>query len=274
MEFNKTTPGNNTQLYTNLYSDYPYYYARPFQAEKDFVAKITQDGEEYINVVATSVPDGVSPIAARALISSDTIRRLYIYSEKALSEEYLQSLDRYYGKTQYDIVYVGQTVANIGLDRVPQENHFRCSETPSVIGQYTEYRYLHDRHIRSRIVYNDQTGDIHRLTLPNQPLLILIMPSNFVRTGTNAGYFRFENNLIFRIHSRCMLTGVLIDNADEACLGSVIHTNDRPLMSVIEAFFGKLNLHKIVSPAEDQIFAYDKYLTCYVGSMGSISLPR
>lgn len=259
------------ELYTNQMNTGQFYYPREFQTDKKSLSRqITLDGNEYINVRITGIPDGVSPLANEAIVSKDCIYRLYIFADQPLNDSFLQTLDKFYGKTAYPLITAELSCGII--DGFPKNNFYMCSGTPSNVTEFAEYRYLQHRHMISNIAFSTDTNSVYRLVLPERPQLVLIMPSNFIKTGLKKGYFRFDNNIIVRIFSKFMLSAVLSDESDTFEM-TVFDVTDEKLRTTVESFFGRLGLHKISTNASDHIYAYDNYLTAIVGNVANIILP-
>lgn len=259
------------KLYRNLANTRQYYYPREFETDNSSLSRqITVDGNEYINVQITGIPDGISPLANEAIVSTECIYRLYIFADQPLNETFLQTLDKFYGKTPYPFI-TADSIYGV-VDGIPKNNFYLCTNTPSNINNFTEYRYLQHRHMISNIVFNIETNSVYRLVLPEHPQLVLIMPSNFVRTGVKKGYFRFDNNLIVQIYSKYILSSTLNDDSDTYEM-TIFDVDDKKLRAVVEGFFGRLGLHKISTTATDHIYAYDNYITAVVGNASNIILP-
>lgn len=181
------------------------------------------------NIAVTGVPDGVSPLANQALIPTGTIRRLYVFSDAELDTKHLEMIDTFYGKQPYpnfkcDILRKASTLSVYPKHNFYMRNNADAELTgllynntmdsgcPTMSCSYIEYRYLQQRHMLANIYFNPYTGSVFRLVLPTRPLLCIIMPQNFIRTGPKQGYFRFENNLIVRVYSRYLLSSEHEDN--------------------------------------------------------------
>lgn len=263
-----------TELYTNLnVSSAAFRYARPFETDVTYDSKqVTLNGIDYANVVITGIPDGVSPDANEAVIKRRTPRRLYILSDRALDLADIEVIDGFYGKRSLPMPSATTVCGRIATTACPRNNFYSVDGTPNVTARLVEYRYVQRRHQPANIAWDSTTGNVYRLVPPsNAAMLVLVMPENFVRTSLKRGYFRLENDLIVRVYSRFVLSAATLEPDNE--LISVINTDDARLMSVIRAFFVRLGMHKIVSTAINQIYAYDRYLTLAVGSISNIVLP-
>lgn len=261
-----------TELYTNLNVNAAYRYARPFETDVTYDSKqLTINGVDYVNVVITGIPDGVSPEANEAVIKRQTPRRLYILSDRPLDHADIEVIDGFYGKRSLPMPD-STTVCGKVVSDCPRNNFYSVEGTPNVAARFVEYRYVQRRHQPANIAWDTTTGNVHRLVLPpNAAMLVLVMPENFVRTSLKRGYFRLDNDLIVRVYSRFVLSAATLEPDNE--LISVINTDDARLMTVVRAFFARLGMHRIVSTAVNQIYAYDRYLTLVVGSISNVALP-
>lgn len=262
--------GDETELYRNVNNDYSYKYARPYKALVEYELKqIMLDGHKFVNIIVSGVPDGVSPDVNEALVKKETLRRLYIFSNSKLNDNDLETIDTFYGKFPYPIFTAGIPCAI--QPNIPNNNFYMCEEQPSTTSRFVEYRYVQKRHEISNIVYNSTNGFIYRFVLPKRPMLVIIMPANFIRTGPKTGYFKFDNNIIIRVYSDYLLSAGIDEINDE--LISVITTEDTRLMECLKGFFSRMGMHIIMSNSLNQLYAYDSYMTLIVGSVANISLP-
>nr|WDA64674.1 GrBNV gp35-like protein [Oryctes rhinoceros nudivirus] len=259
-----------TELYTNLSNTSKYRYPREYATDIAYDQKeLTLDGLTFTNIIITGIPDGVSPIANEALIERNTPRRLYIFSETPLTDQYLNMLDKFYGKVAYKIFTCD--MPNTTLVSYPRNNFYLTNGQPSSISEFVEYRYLTQRHLLTNIAYDISTNFLYKLVLPEKPLLVIIMPKNFIRTGLKSGYFRFDNNIIVRVYSKYILSSELTE--DDTHEVTSFSTDNLKLVSIIEKFFGRLGMHKIVSNSNDQLYGYDKFMTMVVGNVANVVLP-
>lgn len=260
----------STELYTNLANVGQYKYPRQYETSVTMDQKeITLDGTTFTNVTITGIPDGVSPLANEALIEKGAIRRLYIFSDQPLNEQYLTTLDSFYGKIPYKITAC--SMPNTILPSYPRNNFYLTRGPPSSVSEFVEYRYLSQRHLLTNIAFDINSNSVYKLVLPERPQLVIIMPNNFIRTGLKCGYFKFDNNLIVRVYSRYALSSDLMMDDNNEITSFSIH--NLKLKSVIEKLFGRFGMHKIVSNSENHLYGYDKFMTMVVGSVANIVLP-
>lgn len=270
-ELNDIVSGNETNLYTNLNENYPYYYAREFTTDIITTQRqMTLDGVTFATVNIIGIPNDISPIVNEAIVDKNSVRRLYINSNIQLNEEDLSILDEFYGKDPYPIFTVDKPLLSEFYQR-PQNNHYYCEGPPQTTTEFSEYRYVQKRHVFSNIVYDGLNKKIYQLVLPEKPILTLIMPENFIRTGKKEGYFKYENNLIVNVFSKYLLSSALSSN-EPLQLHSLIDTSDKKLMNIVKNLFTVFGFHKIVT-TPNQIYAFDKYLTFVVGSISNIVYP-
>lgn len=337
----------NTELFSNINQLRKFAYPRAFQTDGNQHtenrqlsvsddASATNNGNKtntaVVNITVTGVPDGVSPLANRALIPPNTTRRLYVFSDAELDTEQLDLIDTFYGRRPYpnfrcDMLTKASTLAaypkhnfymrndasEIIFDENVDNNGNRIVTTTAIIdsnsgcptmsSSYIEYRHLQQRHMLANICFNPYIGAVYRLVLPERPMLCIIMPQNFIRTGPKQGFFRFDNNLIVRVYSRFLLTAAQHDatssnDADTDFVApmspeeelqqsqqqhpqlqqpvvevTVFSVDNIKTQRMVRQLFGRFGLHKIDSFNSNHMFAYDKYLTMIVGSIANIELP-
>ena len=261
----------DTELYINLSANSNYKYAREYYTDANSENRqITIDGTNFIPITITGIPDCVSPDANEALIPANQLKRLYIFSNAQLDENTLQSIDSFYSRGKFPIFKCDTPIAL--LSSLPRTNFYMVDDQPTSVSNFTEYRYLLERHIISRIVYNRATNEIYNMVLPERPLLVLIMPSNFIRTGLKQGYFHYDNNIIIRVYSRYLLSSHNYDDNDDGRI-TVISSNNEKLRSVVERAFNRFGIHKIITSNEYQIYGYDRFLTFVVGKISNVVMP-
>lgn len=277
-------------------------YTRLYRTDDSFTAELAnkgeeeedddeeEDGKEQINgknlIVAIGVPDGVSPIVNETRIDPNTTRRLYIFANEHLSEETLETLDKKFGKEFYPIFTITHVYGN-KIDEYPKENFYFCENYPTNIEQFTEYRYLQYVHRKSRIVFEANNKNVYKLVLPYDPLLVIVMPSNFIRTSYKYGYFKYDNGLIINVFSKYFLSSNTA-SSKQFYVGSAntneispqdrlrqieisnVNLNDARLKAIIEKLFLRLGMQNIISTKPDQIYSYNKYITMVVGNTNDI----
>lgn len=266
-------------LFVNYFNKSRYKYARPFVGDGDskiYHGSLTRDGLNLTRVHVLSLPDGVHANMREALVPRDATYRLYIFSDRALGDDQLQSLDNIYGRRPYPLLETVRPVAN--LVTFPKVNFYMTldEERPSVVSSFIEYRYLQQRHEPATIAYVPGTGEAFRLLLPKkQARLVLVMPENFIKTGNRTGYFMFRGNLIVRIYSRFLLSASRNEpenDLDGELVSDVSVGASSRIESIVRAFFARFGLHRVTSLANDQILASDRYVTAIVGSLSNVSL--
>lgn len=273
------------ELFTNSARSSRYVYPRAKTTEHEGQYKrLTIDGNNYLDVWITGVPDGVSPAANEARVKKGEPRRLYVYSDQPLDDSYLETVDSFYGTSSYPMLELTEKCGNLP-NGPPRENNFYVASTgygkeaafvspPRVDANFEEYRYLRKRHQTcTSICYDPVTGDVFRLCLPKRSaMLVLYMPPDFIRTGPKRGYFLFDSlNLIVRVYSKYPLLAntIEVDNnlVSEVSVANIRQTN------LIKNIFVSLGFHNIYTPSSSQIVAKDKYLTAVVGNISDLHLP-
>lgn len=257
-------------------------YARPYTTDLSKQLNFTDDGGlSHINVNVTGIPDGISPLANEAttpIINSQHLKRLYVFSDTQLDDSILSKIDNLYGKNHYPIITAQIPYGRKPLGVYPNTNFYLCHGPPTVVSNFTEYRYVQQRHVPANCALDISTGDLYRLTLPHKVLIVIVMPENFVQTGRRSGYFRFDNNLIVQVISKYPMASSNFSPIEQQRdivpypEVSQISTYDDRLRTMIEQFFTRMGMHKIVlsSESNNQIYAYDKYMTLVAGIVDNI----
>lgn len=256
---------------------YKFIYPRPFEFYDTHHNVTFVSGNDRITITVSGVPDGVSPLATRAIMKKGTISRMHIYSTVPITEEkYMKAVDLQYGKIPYPVLSCSLEL-RLKHKNIPQVNFFTSSTMPpSAVSQFTEYRYLMLRDIPSNIVYDSKSGSVFRLTLPERPFLVIMMPENFIQTAQRQGYFVFENDLIIHVFSRYTLSSKTHRLERKVHVTDLSMINSDRIKTLVNSLFARLGLHKVSFNIVqyNNIFAYDKYITMVVGNIANVIYPR
>lgn len=264
----------NYKLYTSLAPQTRFRYARQFQTDIQTAEtrELTIDNINFITITIIGVPDGIDVRANEAIIRNDTIKRLYILSDIELSENYLSTIDSFYGKIIFPIIECKTLIPLLNFP--PVNNFYACSSVqPNTLSTFVEYRYLQQRHMTADVCVNATYDFISRIVLPKRPLLVIIMPRNFVRTSLKAGYFLFDHNIVIRVYSKYLLACAQDGNEPDFPVITDMNINDRKFMDTVNGFYGRLGFHKIASHTQKHVYAFDKYMTIVTGSIANVSYP-
>lgn len=299
------------ELYCNLTPiGASYAYPRPFAAPAEDERKLITrtDGDGAIDIAVTGVPEGVPPVTNETLVQAGAPRRMYVYTDQPLSMAQLRTIDSFYGKKPYPIAIANVPCAKLPPGKLPRNNFSLILRTnaglndgsmdfyvdedapqpvtaayphqPSSLSGFIEYRYLQSRHVAPSIALHSLDGHVYRMVLPGrQQMIVLVMPENFVATGLKRGFFRFDGGLIAHVFSTYPLAATRrisqedVASGDFVCQISVIDTSDQRLMDVVKGFFASIGMHRILSTTQNQVYAYDRFLTVVVGSTANIVLP-
>jgi hypothetical protein len=277
------------RLYHNPRTNFLYKYPRPYSTKLDGegVAKsVTSDGISYKNVYTVGIPDGVSPLTNIKLIQDDVPRRLVVFSDSPLNENELEVVDDMYKFESYPILYLNVSVNDTRhrFYDIPSINFITTNDndidgygssnsgTPSTLSRYVEYRYMDKRHQPANILFDTFNGNVFRFVPPVRPKLVIVMPANFIRTGTYTGYFLYGDNLIIRVYSKQYVLSSANDGPDPGVYSS-ISTDNAKQMATFRSILAKLGMHRISSLNSDQIYAHDAYMTIVIGNIANINLP-
>lgn len=271
------------ERYKNDYCTARYVYARPYTTSITSSERpLTDDPEPRgrVDVYLVGVPDGVSPRVYETLVPVGNTRRLYLYSQNRLPEDWLSVADASYGERAYPSLCLETPCARDC--RTPQQNFYTTdtsngdggavSRRRQDGGAFVEYRYVEQRHKAANIYYDEFNSNVYRLALPSDSaLLVLIMPRNFVRTGLKQGYFLFDDiDLVVRVYSKHLLSSERESDTDEVLVNDVC-TGNRRVMGIVRSFFSRMGVHTVYEPSDHQIVGYDRYLTLVVGDVSNIS---
>lgn len=280
------------ELYVNMYSQYKYFYARPYKTSLTVAHHHRVTGGDntsqhrFVDVYVLGVADGVPPTVRESLIAASTERRIYVFSDMPLSEKILETIDGYYKECHYPVMSLENPCAWLRDSQIPMNNfytaftHHTMSEKmfDDVFNrrqdvQFVEYRYVQQRHVTANIYFDDFTKSVYRLALPSaSAMLVLIMPQNFVQTGLKQGYFLFDDvDLIVRVYSTHLLSASKTSRGDEVLINEFCTGNKRTI-NIIRTFFSRMGANNIYTPSENQVVAYDSYLTLVVGDISNINV--
>lgn len=274
------------EVYKNSYCKARYVYARPYTTSITSSADPRIDEpnpREHVDVYLVGVPDGVSPTVYEALVPVDAVRRLYLYSNKRLPEKWLSIADASYGERPYPLLTLETPCARdcrtpvhnfyTALADRGNEDVYAAAVSRRQDAAFVEYRYVEQRHAEANIYYDEFTNSAYRLALPaDSAQLVLIMPSNFIRTDLKRGYFIFDDiDLIVRVYSKHLLSADRTSDDGAAPLASDVCTGNRRVMDIVRSFFSRMGVQSVYAASDNQIIGYDRYLTLVVGDVSNIS---
>lgn len=261
------------------------YYRRPYSTSASNVRQQLNDGTE---IYITGIPDGVSPKATVAIVPKDTVRRLYIVSNRRLDETTKRTIDRYkrdeYDKHDYPIRTVRYPCAV--LSQYPRMNFYmnkHAADSPiTTTTTLLEYRYLQNRHLPATVAYDQSTGELYRLALDDDGLtkLILLMPKNFVKTSARSGYLQCDDDVIVHIKSNFDISANNDNNNDNDNDGdndtndlvvSVINLHDGILKRKMLNVMSTLGFTNVLFTDDmDGIIGKDRYMTAVIGNLKNV----
>lgn len=264
---------------------WPYRYVREFVPSGNVLAnpqyKTIVDNVKSITIVVAAIPDGLS-LLQLLKINKSTITRLNVFAREPLDDRFLKSVDDSYGDTFYPINRLLSPVSS-AIYTLPLENFyaiFNKAITPNTIatdtfagnGELVEYRYLQQRQFKPVLMWDPVVGNIYRFVMPHKHKTIrcIIMPSNFIRTAINRGYWNFDGLIIYVFARNCTLVGG--QPGTDSQVVTSISTDDPRTLATITNFLSKIGMHKIESTAINQIYSIDRFMTVVVGSLNNLSL--
>lgn len=261
-------------LFTDIRKMYKYIYPRTYEYYRESKRKkLLRVNNCIVYVYVTGVPDNVSPYANEAMISKEARRRLYIMSDEPLTINDLFTLDSEYGDKNLIYPIFELEEPNRKLVSIPKNNFFECDGVPSSVSEFLEYRYLLQRHVPCNIAFDRKSKLVYSPFIAPSSVIpkILIMPSNFIITGSNTGYFAFDK-IIIRVFSNHLLSGSSSNTRDSGLITD-FSTDNVVLVQIVEDFFHELGMINIISNNKDQIIAKDSYLTLVFGAISDLVLP-
>lgn len=267
---------------------WPFRYVRSLTASSNTIKmpqyKKLVDNTQSLSVVIAGIPDGLS-LLELTNNNKNKIARLNVFSMVSLTEKFLQAVDESYGDEDLPIVSFNTPCSTTidkttGVLEIPHLNFYTIMNkaippdgVSICVGEMVEYRYLQQRHLYPTLVWDPDTQNLFRFSMPPGQRLVrcIIMPNNFIRTSTTMGYWNFDGLIFYVFAKNCFLVGGQYTNIDLPYI-TAISTEDSRTLSIITNFFSKIGMHKIESTSINQIYAIDKYLTVIVGSLDNLSL--
>lgn len=257
------------ELYSNPTLITTYKYPRPFRTNTKLDYKDITNGTTLTKIQVVGIPDGVSYLANEALVKPNTPRRLFIFSDHELTQDSLELLDTFYGVASYPI---SELYTSKGSTDLPKRNFYMTlsTQSPTSLSMFVEYRYLQTQYQKANICYDITTGNMFSFVPDYQPLIVLIMPQNFIKTSDKTGYFRFDNNITVRIFSDVLLSAGQSEN-DYGYKTDFTSSNSQ-LMKILVGFMSRLGLNQLHTPTDNQLVGYGPYFRAVVGNTNNINV--
>lgn len=229
-----------------------------------------------VKIYVFGVPDGVSPYVNEAMIVKNTIRRLYIFSDKALSVENLNLVTPHYKGQPYKFPTL--TVPSISLrlpSEVPQCNFYvRDNRFKGDYSSFIEYRYFRKRMHSANVLFDAQTGNMYPFVLPQTiPCPInLIMPVNFTTLGPKRGSVELSPGLIIHVFSKHFLKAQQRGTFDQHPITDSRILNSANLLTYVKDCFARMGFLNVYGASVRQCVAYDSCCTAVVGDYTDINV--
>lgn len=276
-----TCPKNNnptvellSQIYENPAISYKYVYPRWYSKRDNVNVNV-------YGIIPEGIPDGISLDANYAIIKdieNVKLKRLIIYSEQQLTENYLRSLDSVFGQHQMPLWQLtGKSHAYI-YDKIINFNFYTNlhldQDDFSVVTPVIEFRNFFFRHKIATVFVNRKGDKVYKLCLPKRVARLMIyMPENFYSYSfdNKRGFFKLNNDLIIQVFSRYPLTSqsnIVVSSNDNVLV--TVYKNE--LRNEVLEIFTAFGIANIDFSSPYRIIGYDKYVKLIVGSLDNLYL--
>lgn len=263
-----------SQIYENPAATYKFKYPR-------WYSKRDNENVVVYGIIPEGIPDGVSLDANYAIIKdieNEKLKRLIIYSEQKLTENFLREMDNVFGEEKMPLwrltgkshAYIYNKIINFNFYTTLQINE----DNFSVITPVIEFRNFFFRHKVATVFVNRKADTVYKLCLPKRVASIMIyMPDYFYSYSfdNKRGFFKMRNDLIIQVFSRYPLTSqsnIVISSNDNILVTNYKSELRNEILEIFTAF-GIVNID-FSSPF--RIIGYDKYVKLIVGSLDNLYL--
>lgn len=233
-----------------------------------------------IKIYVFGVPDGVSPYVNEAMIVKDTVRRLYIFSDKALNSTNLKLVTSHYKGRPYN--FPNLTVPSVSLKHhhrfeTPQCNFYvRDFRLNGDVSSFLEYRYFRKRMHRANVLLDVQSGNMYPFVLPHTvPCPVtLIMPVNFTTLGPKRGTVELSPGLIVHVFSKYFLKAQqsVAVQSDQHVITDARILDTSYLLAYVKDCFARMGFLNVYATSSRQCVAYDSCCTAVVGDYVDINV--
>lgn len=244
----------------------------------------TTNSDNAVKIYVFGVPDGVSPYVNEAMIPDNVVRRLYIFSNKALSLDDQKLIASYYKGTLYEPTVLDTPVFQLDFtkNQRPAFNFYIMDDR--LIGDkstFMEYRYFSKRTQPANVLLDIRSGDVYQFVLPDTvPCLItIIMPDNFaVHPNQKRAVVETSPGILIHLFSRHfmispnkMITrrvdGYELNTVTDARILDTVH-----LLSYVKDCFARMGFLNVYGASVRQCVAYDSYCTAVIGEYSDVNV--
>lgn len=278
------TTVENIMLYRNPLNTYNMYvYPLEFDCDiKEPVERIiTTDNvhsENAIKIYVFGIPDGVSPYVNEAMILKDTVRRLYIFSNKALNSINLKLVTSYYKGRSYNFPnLIVPSVSHRRFEAPLCNFYVRDFRLNGDLSSFLEYRYFRKRMHSANVLLDMQSGNAYPFVLPHTvPCPVtLIMPVNFTTLGPKRGTMELSPGLIVHVFSKYFLKAQQSVNgqqSDQHVITDARILDTLHLLAYVKDCFARMGFLNVYAASPRQCVAYDSCCTAVVGDYVDINV--
>lgn len=240
---------------------------------------VSVDGTKNVTkIYVLGIPDGVSPYVNETLIIGDETLRLYIFSDKPLSEKLIKLIELHHKGEKYDVLTLttasAQVVQPLRSFYVHDE---RCAKDYT---SYTEYRYFRQRFTPANVIYNPNSGNVYRFVLPEEcrAPIAFIMPANYIAISPKHGYIIFEKDLIIHMFTKhSMISEKQSPATDSRTTASFVVNNTQimrteNMLNFVKDKFSKMGFLNTYTVSARQLVAYDDFITAVFGDYSNINI--
>lgn len=271
-----------------------YVYPREYTStlENNEYRIVEQKGEK-ISLYLNGVPDGVSPRASIAMYNSDSLKRLYIFSNNILNDETLAIVEKDYKREYYPMFSLRTPCGYLQSNDIMtfNENFFMANVNEqwneSVEAacnlredmELVEYRYFHKRFVPVQYFIDRYKRGIYRFSPSSSKttLKVIIMPQNFYKISEKSGYFIFQPyDLIVYVFSKCFLSASNESNnimTKKNLLVNDINLYDSKMYNNLRKVLSQLGIHSEYTNSNDtQMIGYDDFESVVIGDISNVNI--
>jgi len=231
-----------------------------------------------IKIYVLGIPIGVSPYVNETLIVGNELLRLYIFSDKPLSEKLIKIIESHHKGEKYDVLRL--TIPSAQVTQ-PLCNFYTYDERH--VNDYTsfiEYRYFRQRFTPANVIYNPNSGDMYRFVLPEEcrAPIAFIMPANYIAISPKRGFIIFQKGLIAHLFTKnFMISEKRVQATDSKITGPFVVTDTQimrteNMLNFVKDKFSKMGFLNMYTAGTRQLVAYDNFITAVLGDYSNINI--
>ena len=239
----------------------------PYEAKNSSNLISTRDAIDFEQIRIVPKPDSISELAEYAEYYSREPSRLVIYSDNSITQDQVDIIIGQHATGPMTMEY--DTPERAKSAEVPSDNFFMYTRKLDATTMLTEYRYFNKRRDYSRLAWSQSTLEIFPYVCSEKTSVVYIMPSNFVATSPQSGYYTF-GNVILRLFTKCMYPGPYKPNIE---YNTFINLNEfTNLRSKLIQLFTSMGFQYIYQPSQYTLIGQDNKNMVIFGPMGNLKL--